>query len=51
MTMDMPLSLFDEAIELCDQVLNKDVDDVPFEFMGSSALIAKRFDESQARLD
>ena len=51
MTMDMPLSLFDEAIELCDQVLNEDVDDVPFEFMGSSALIAKRFDESQARLD
>ncbi|WP_103062166.1 MBL fold metallo-hydrolase [Actinomyces qiguomingii] len=45
-TMEVPLSILDEAVELCDVVLSGRADDVPFEFMGQTAYVAKSFDEA-----
>ena len=49
--MDAPVSLLDEMIELCDDVIAGNVDHVPFEFMGKHALVAKEANERMERKD
>ena len=48
---ELPVTLLDEMIELCDQVLAGDTDDVPFSFMGMKATIAKKMDTTFRRSD
>lgn len=48
---ELPVTLLDEMIELCDQVLAGDTDDVPFSFMGMEATIAKKMDTTFRRSD
>lgn len=42
---DAPVSILDEAVELCDEVLAGRSDEVPFEFLGHHALVARALDE------
>ena len=44
------MDLLDSNIALCEDIINRNVDDVPFEFMGQKALLAKRTEHFQ-RLD
>lgn len=48
---DAPVSILDEMIELCDDVIAGNVDHVPFEFMGKHALVAKAANERMERKD
>lgn len=44
-------SIMSEMIELCDQIISGDVDNIPFNFMGHEAYIAKNCDKQFNRLD
>lgn len=43
--------VLEEAVELCDDIVNGRTDDLPFEFAGQKACIAKAMDEQMNRLD
>ena len=40
-----------EGIELCEQIMNGENDQIPFEFMNEKAILAKAIDENRSRLD
>lgn len=42
---DVPVTILGEASRLCDEVLAGHSDEVPFEFLGHHALVARAFDE------
>lgn len=44
-------NIMDEMIELCDQIIDGEVDNVPFNFMGHKAFIAKKCDKQFNRID
>jgi len=48
---DYPAALLDEVIEVCEDIKNGKVEDVPFEFMGKKAWIAKATKKDGGRLD
>lgn len=43
--------MIDSAIQVCEDILNGNVDDVPFEFMGEQAYVAKAMTTGMRRLD
>ncbi len=49
--MEVGTDIFDNIIDLCDDVLAGKGDDIPFEFMGKTAYIAKKVDDHFHRLD
>ncbi|MBQ8830104.1 MAG: MBL fold metallo-hydrolase [Oscillospiraceae bacterium] len=48
---DIPKSVLDDNIELCEIILDGKADDMPFEFMGSKQLLAKRVTKHFMRED
>lgn len=48
---DVDVDIMDNMIEVCDDILAGRADDVPFEFMGSKAHIAKRCSAPATRID
>ena len=48
---DAPIDLLEQMDALCDEIKNRTVDDVPFEFMGKQAAIAKKANERMERAD
>lgn len=44
-------TIVDECIELCDEIMARTTDDVPFKFMGQDALIAKAANPDFSRVD
>lgn len=49
--MDGNADLIDDAIKLCEDIKNGNTDDVPFEFMGNKAYIAKKVNDHFERVD
>lgn len=50
-TGDAPKILLDEVIELTEEIRNRNVDDVPFNFMGRVVQIAKKVNRDMSRVD
>lgn len=48
---DAPKELLADTVKLCGDIKAGKVDDVPFEFMGQKACLAKKFDDSFKRVD
>lgn len=48
---EYPVELIDEVIEVCEDIKSGNVDDVPFEFMGRQAFVAKAMEPGGGRLD
>lgn len=48
---EYPVELIDEVLEVCEDIKRGNVDDLPFEFMGRKALIAKAMEMGGGRLD
>lgn len=48
---DAPVDLLEQMDALCDEIKNRTVDDVPFEFMGKHAAVAKKANERMERAD
>lgn len=48
---ELPVTLLEEMIQVCKKVLEGKSDEVPFTFMGSKALIAKRIDHNLCQQD
>lgn len=46
-----PKEMLDEVIEVCEDILNRKVDDMPFQFMDKTVQIAKKIDERMSRVD
>lgn len=44
-------AILDECIELCDEIMARKTDDLPFSFMGQDALIAKAMNPDFSRVD
>ena len=44
-------NILEEVIEVCDDILNGNTDDIPFEFMGKKTYIAKAMNEKFERVD
>lgn len=49
--MEAPVSIFHEMSDVCDAVLAGEADDIPFDFMGKKAYIAKNSNERFERRD
>ena len=49
--MEVPPSIMDEVIAVCDDIMAGNTDDVPFDFMGMKAYIAKAVEPGQPRAD
>lgn len=47
--MEVPPSIIDEVIEVCDDIMAGNTDDLPFDFMGSKAYIAKAIEPGKPR--
>lgn len=43
--------ILNDCIQLCDEIMNGKSDNIPFEFMGQSALIAKAMNQDFSRID
>lgn len=48
---EYPVELIDEVLEVCEDIKSGNVDDLPFEFMGKKAFIAKAMEMGGGRLD
>ena len=48
---EYPVELIDEVLEVCEDIKSGNVDDLPFEFMGRKAFIAKAMEMGGGRLD
>lgn len=48
---EYPAELIDEVLEVCEDIKRGNVDDLPFEFMGRKAFIAKAMEMGKGRLD
>ena len=48
---DAPIDLFDQMIELCDEIIAGNDDKIPFDFMGKAARLAKSANERMERSD
>ncbi len=48
---DYPVELIDEVLEVCEDIKSGNVDDLPFDFMGKKAFIAKAMEMGGGRLD
>lgn len=48
---EYPVGLIDEVLEVCEDIKSGNVDDLPFEFMGKKAFIAKAMDADGGRPD
>lgn len=48
---DYPAELLDEVLEVCEDIKSGNVDDVPFEFRGREAFIAKATERDNGRAD
>lgn len=46
-----PKSMLDEVIRLCDEILTGTTDEVPYDYQGKPAFIAKAVDENMLRRD
>lgn len=43
--------IIDEVLLVCDDIINRNVDDIPFRILGKSGYIAKRINDNNERLD
>lgn len=48
---EYPVELIDEVLEVCEDIKSGNVDDLPFDFMGKKACIAKAMEMGSGRLD
>jgi glyoxylase-like metal-dependent hydrolase (beta-lactamase superfamily II) len=48
---DAPKEMLDSVIEVCGDILEHNTDDVPFEFLGETAYIAKAITREMSRID
>lgn len=48
---EYPVELIDEVLEVCEDIKSGNVDDLPFDFMGNKAFIAKAMEMGGGRLD
>ena len=48
---EYPVELIDEVLEVCEDIKSGNVDDLPFDFMGKRACIAKAMEMGSGRLD
>ena len=49
--METGKDIMDDIIEVCREILDGKTDDIPFDFMGTKAYIAKLCDEQVKRVD
>ena len=47
----LPKELLDGVLQVCEDIKNKNTDDVPFQFMGKTAFIAKAVTREMNRVD
>ena len=50
-SIDAAPGILEDMSDLCDDVMKGNTDDIPFEFMGTKAFIAKKMDDSFKRVD